>query len=190
MTDFRVEFVPIWVLPLQAAESGFGLMIAERDRLGSGNIQMKEHKHQIRMTAEEVTVFLEKAFPQIDAGGRVIFIEDVVPMGARVRMAYHERLLRPGGTISGPSMFMLADVGVYAALLGMIGPVPLAVTTNLNINFLRKPAQRDMLADVRILKIGRRLAVAEASLTSEGEDAVVAHATTTYSIPPSADTVK
>jgi len=151
---------------------------------------MNEQKRRIRMTAEEVSAFLEKTFPQVDAGGRVIFIEEIVPMGARVRMAYHERLLRPGGTISGPSMFMLADVGVYAALLGAIGPVPLAVTTNLNINFLRKPARKDMLAEVRILKIGRRLAVAEASLYSEGEEAVVAHATATYSIPPDAPVVK
>lgn len=151
---------------------------------------MTEENNNVRMTADEVTIFLEKTFPQVDMGGRVIFIEEIVPMGARIRMAYHERLLRPGGTISGPSMFMLADVGVYAALLGSIGPVPLAVTTNLNINFLRKPARKDMLADVRILKLGRRLAVAEASLYSEGEDAMVAHATATYSIPPDIDVVQ
>lgn len=145
---------------------------------------MTEHRDNIRMTADEVTAFLEKTFPQVDMGGRVILIEEIVPLGARIRMIYHERLLRPGGTISGPSMFMLADVGVYAALLGAIGPIPLAVTTSLNINFLRKPAANDMLALVRILKLGKRLAVAEAALYSDGEEAMVAQATATYSIPP------
>jgi uncharacterized protein (TIGR00369 family) len=92
-------------------------------------------------------------------------------------------MLRPGGTISGPAMFALADVAMYAAVLAMIGPRPLAVTTNLNINFLRRPKPGDMLADATILKIGRRLAVGEVSLRSDGEDELVAHATSTYSLP-------
>jgi uncharacterized protein (TIGR00369 family) len=101
-----------------------------------------------------------------------------------MRMAFDARNVRPGGTLSGPSMFTLADLAFYVAVLGAIGPVGLAVTTNLSINFLRKPAQRAMIAECRMLKVGKRLAVGEATLYSEGEDEPVAHATGTYSIPP------
>jgi uncharacterized protein (TIGR00369 family) len=99
-------------------------------------------------------------------------------------MEFREMILRPGGTVSGPAMFKLADFGIYVAILAMIGPVALTVTTNLTINFLRRPLQKDLVAEVRILKLGRRLAVAEVALYSEGQDAMVAHATGTYSIPP------
>ncbi len=136
-----------------------------------------------RMTAEEVDRFLEAEFPQIHHGGRSFSIESVREMGAVVRMAYHERHLRPGGTISGPAMMSLADYAMYIAILAQLGPVALAVTTNLSINFLRRPAQRDMLADCTIMKLGRRLAVGEVALRSEGEDDMVAHVVTTYSIP-------
>ncbi|MDP3546117.1 MAG: PaaI family thioesterase, partial [Phreatobacter sp.] len=95
------------------------------------------------------------------------------------------RQLLPGGTISGPTMMTLADTGLYVAILASIGPVALAVTTNLNINFLRKPDQRDLLAECRLVKLGKRLAVGEVSIWSEGdEEELVAHATGTYSIPP------
>jgi acyl-coenzyme A thioesterase PaaI-like protein len=80
-------------------------------------------------------------------------------------------------------MMELADFAMYVALLGSIGWVPLAVTTNLNINFLRKPAQRDLLAEVRLIKLGKRLAIGDISIKSEGEEELVAHATATYSIP-------
>jgi uncharacterized protein (TIGR00369 family) len=98
-------------------------------------------------------------------------------------MLYHEQTLRPGGTISGPAMFALADIAMYAALLARIGPRPLAVTTSLNINFLRKPKPGDMIADATILKLGKRLAMGEIGLHSDGEDDLAAHATATYSIP-------
>jgi uncharacterized protein (TIGR00369 family) len=136
------------------------------------------------MTPAELEAFLDREFPQIHIGGRIFSVETAGAGTCRMRMAYSERNLRPGGTISGPSMFALADLAFYVAVLGAIGPVGLAVTTNLNINFLRKPAQRDMLADCRMLKIGKRLAVGEATLFSEGEREPVAHATGTYSIPP------
>lgn len=136
-----------------------------------------------RMTLQEVEAFLEEEFPQIHHGGRSYSIESVRAKGAVVRMAYHERHLRPGGTVSGPAMMALADYAMYVALLAQIGPVALAVTTNLSINFLRKPEQRDMLADCSILKLGRRLAVGEVALRSEGQDDLVAHVVTTYSIP-------
>jgi uncharacterized protein (TIGR00369 family) len=136
------------------------------------------------MTISEMERFLDREFPQIHADGRVFAVEAVGHGTCRMRMAFHERNVRPGGTLSGPSMFTLADLAFYVAVLGAIGPVGLAVTTNLNINFLRKPSQRAMIAECRMLKIGRRLAVGEATLFSEGEDDPVAHATGTYSIPP------
>lgn len=104
----------------------------------------------------------------------------------RLRALYNERFLRPGGTIAGPVMMGLADAAIYALVLSRIGPVELAVTTQLSINFLRKPSPGDVIADARMLKLGKRLAVAEASLFSEntGPDQPVAHVTATYSIPP------
>ena len=136
------------------------------------------------MTVAEMEAFLDREFPQIHMGGRIFSVESVGYGVARMRMAFDERNLRPGGTLSGPSMFTLADVSFYVAVLGAIGPVGLAVTTNLTINFLRKPAPHAMVADCRMLKIGKRLAVGEATLFSEGKDEPVAHATGTYSIPP------
>ncbi|MBT5572453.1 MAG: PaaI family thioesterase [Alphaproteobacteria bacterium] len=103
---------------------------------------------------------------------------------ARVRLPFNDSLTRPGGTISGPAMMALTDYAMYAALMGAIGEVALAVTTNLNINFLRKPEAVDMIAECRVLKLGRRLAVLEVTIYSEGQDEPVAHATGTYSIPP------
>jgi uncharacterized protein (TIGR00369 family) len=136
------------------------------------------------MSVAQMEAFLDKEFPQIHSGGRIFSIEAVGYGTCRMRMAYHERNIRPGGTLSGPSMFTLADLAFYVAVLGAIGPVGLAVTTNLNINFLRKPTQRDMIAECRMLKIGKRLAVGEATLYSDGDDEAVAHVTGTYSIPP------
>lgn len=103
---------------------------------------------------------------------------------ATARMPFDETTLRPGGTISGPAMMGLADFTMYAALMGAIGPVEQAVTTNLNINFLRRPGQTDVVADCRVLKLGKRLAVLEVTLFSEGEDEPIAHVTGTYSLPP------
>ncbi len=135
------------------------------------------------MTPVEMESFLDREFPQIHLGGRIFSVEAVGYGTCRMRMAYHERNIRPGGTLSGPSMFTLADLAFYVAVLGALGPVALAVTTNLNINFLRKPAQRDMVVECRMLKIGKRLAVGEATLYSVGENEPVAHVTGTYSIP-------
>jgi uncharacterized protein (TIGR00369 family) len=139
--------------------------------------------HQPVMTREELEAFLDREFPQIHLGGRTYSIEEIGPLFARLRMNYHERHIRPGGTLSGPSMMALADLALYVAILAQIGPVPLAVTTNLSFNFLRKPAQRDLIADCRILKLGRRLAVGEVGLRSAGEIELVCHATGTYAIP-------
>jgi uncharacterized protein (TIGR00369 family) len=135
------------------------------------------------MTRDELTAFLDREFPQMHVGGRTYFLEEVGPLTARMRMDYHQRHLRPGGTISGPAMMGLADLALYAAILAQIGPVALAVTTSLNFNFLRKPEPRALIADCRLLKLGKRLAVGEVSIFSEGHSGVVCHATGTYSIP-------
>lgn len=110
-------------------------------------------------------------------------LEEVAYGSCRIRKRFDPQSLRPGGTIAGPVMMALADFAVYVALLAAIGWVPLAVTTNLNINFLNKPAPRDLLAEARLLKLGKRLAVAEVAIRSDGDDDLVAHATSTFAIP-------
>jgi uncharacterized protein (TIGR00369 family) len=135
------------------------------------------------MSVKELEVFLAKEFPQAFFPGSGLSIEEVGHQFARVRQAYSERLIRPGGTISGPTMMALADFAMYVAILGAIGPVALAVTTNLNINFLRRPAQRDLFAEAKLLKLGKTLAVGEVAIFSEGSAEPVAHVTSTYSIP-------
>ena len=136
-----------------------------------------------RMTISEVETYLDQVFPQLQYGGRTYFIEDVGPLTARMRCDYHERHLRPGGTISGPTMMALADLALYVAILAQIGPVGLAVTTSLNYNFLRKPGPVALIAEARLLKLGKRLAVGEVALFSQGDSEMVCHATGTYSIP-------
>ncbi len=136
------------------------------------------------MTTEELDRFLHREFPEFYGVGGLV-IERADGMGCRLRQIYHPRMLRPGRTISGPTLMALADVAMYVAVLAVIGPVGLAVTTNLNINFLRKAAEgRDVLADARLLKLGKRLAVGEVTLLSDGDDEPAAHVTLTYSIPP------
>ena len=136
------------------------------------------------MSAAEVSDFLDREFPQIHAGGRAFHVVAVEPGTATIRLEAQDHHLRPGGTVSGPSMFSLADLAAYVAILGHIGPVALAVTTNLNINFLRKPPPGDLTGECRILKLGKRLAVTEVSIVSGDDPDPVAHATATYSIPP------
>lgn len=135
------------------------------------------------MSAEEIAELLHAEFPQAFYPGCGLSLERVEYGDVRVRRAFHEDHLRPGGTVSGPTMMELADFAMYVAVFSAIGPQPLAVTTNLNINFLRKPTQSDLLADARLMKVGKRLAVGEVAIYSEGSDEPVAHVTATYSIP-------
>jgi uncharacterized protein (TIGR00369 family) len=131
-----------------------------------------------------VEALIDERFPQIHAGGRVFSIEAVGERSACVRMHHHERMLRPGGTVSGVAMFSLADFSVYVAIIATLGEAGIAaVTTNLNINFLSKPEARDMTASVSLIRLGRRLAVGEARLYSEGQSDLVAHAIATYALP-------
>lgn len=110
-------------------------------------------------------------------------LENMEAGRAVMRLPYQTSSTRPGGTISGPHMMMLADACMYAVVLGLIGKVKLAVTTSFNINFLRKPMQTDLLAEGSIIKLGKRLAVLEVSVLTADDDELVAHATGTYSIP-------
>ena len=140
-------------------------------------------------TAKEMEDFLAREFPQAFYPGCGLAIEQVAHGACRVRQGYRDGFIRPGGTISGPTMMQLADFAMYVAVLGAIGPVPLAVTINLNINFLRKPERADLIAQARLLKLGKRLAVGEVNLYSDGQEEPVAHVTSTYSIPPNSGLV-
>ena len=137
---------------------------------------------KLKMDIDAIDAFLKCDFPQI---GDDFSIDDLRNELTKVRLNVAEHHLRPGGTVSGPSMFALADVGFYIALLARIGPVALAVTTNCSIDFMRKPtAGKDIIADVRILKLGLSLAVGDVLMFSEGNDKPVARASLTYAIPP------
>lgn len=135
---------------------------------------------QPRLTADEVAAFVDEVFPQ-QAG--VYRVESVSPNGAVLTQAIDESHLRPGGTVSGPTMFAIADCAFYVAVLAMIGREALTVTTTLTINFLRKPPATDLRAEARILKLGRMLATGDVTVFSQGLDAPVAHATVTYAVP-------
>jgi uncharacterized protein (TIGR00369 family) len=147
---------------------------------------MTRHPKAPPFTLEELRAYLVEIFPQVWARGDYA-IEEVGPMTAAVRLNYHPDHLRPGGTISGPSMFALCDLALYVAILHEIGRVKLAVTTNVSINFLRRPAPKDLIGRASLMKLGKRLAVGEVALYSPGDDAMVAHATGTYSIPARGD---
>ena len=137
---------------------------------------------QLLMDAPALAGFLAREFGQVaeDFG-----VERVGPEGVTLRLRVAKRHLRPGGTVSGPSIFALADVAMYLAILSRIGPVALAVTTNCAVDFMRKPAAgRDLLGEARILKLGRSLAVGDVLVFSEDQAQPVARASLTYSIPP------
>ncbi|SIN90459.1 PaaI family thioesterase [Vannielia litorea] len=134
------------------------------------------------MDAAALEHFIDTEFAQVKGE---FMVEEITADGVVVRLLTSAKHLRPGGTISGPAMFGLADVGMYFAILSRIGPVALTVTTNCSIDFMRKPeAGRDLICETRLLKLGRTLAVGECHLRSEGRTEVVARASLTYAIPP------
>jgi uncharacterized protein (TIGR00369 family) len=133
------------------------------------------------MTTAELDARLRAEFPEAFVGGLVI--EEVWHGGCRLRQPFQPQSVRPGGTISGASIMALGDYAVYVAILASIGWVPLAVTTNLNAEFLRKPGQDDLVATCRLIKLGRRLAVGAVEIRSGTAPDLVAHLTATYSIP-------
>ncbi|MDX2485143.1 MAG: PaaI family thioesterase [Pseudodonghicola sp.] len=136
----------------------------------------------LALNIEELSDYLSEVFPEV---WEDFAIDALSNDTISVRLLTDDRHLRPGGTVSGPSMFALADVAVYAMVLARVGRKALAVTTNCSIDFMRKPeANRDLIARCRLLKLGRALAVGDVLLFSEGSDKPVARATLTYSIPP------
>ncbi len=142
----------------------------------------KGKEMSVKMSVEELQAFLAEHFPQMMDNFVVV---DVSHNAATMRMVIDESNLRAGNTVNGPAMFSAADVAFYIALMAMIGPKALAVTTNCSIDFLRKPAAgRDLIAKARILKLGRVLAVGDVMIYSEGQGDPVARAGLTYSIPP------
>jgi uncharacterized protein (TIGR00369 family) len=132
------------------------------------------------MDVGALQVFLDAAFPN----DVPYTVEDVTDTGVRLRLHVDESNVRPGGTVSGPSLMALADCAAWLAIVGQIGPVALSVTTSLHIDFLRKPALVDVLAVGTVLKLGARLGVVDVALHSVADDALVAKAQVTYSIPP------
>ena len=135
----------------------------------------------VRITIAEFKEILEASLPIAESWGM-----ETVEIGAGhaiMRIPYDRAFLRPGGTIGGPVLMALADVAMFAAVLGAIGPEPLAVTSSLSINFLHKPSPAALRATARILRLGKRLAVGEVELFSEGADAMVAHVVATYALP-------
>lgn len=131
---------------------------------------------------KQISDFLAAEFPQAKCT-----VEAVGHSSATIRHRVGFDELRPGGTVSGPVMMTVADMALYVAILGAIGIVPLAVTTSLSINFLRKPAaDKDIIGVGKLLKLGKSLAVGEVTLYSEGSPEPVAHAVGTYAIPRSA----
>jgi uncharacterized protein (TIGR00369 family) len=135
------------------------------------------------LNAQEVQDVIYQGLPEASEEG--LRVEAVRRRRARVRSPFRPSTIRPGGTLSGPTMMGLADAAMYAAILGELGRVEMAVTQNLNINFLSRPAQKDLIADAVILRLGRRSAVLEVQLFSEGSDEMVAHVTGTYALPRS-----
>ena len=145
----------------------------------------KNRETSLMLDAEGFAKILDERLPFAQLMG--LAIDAIEVNHVILRAVYSDRFLRPGGTVAGPILMGLADAAVYALVLSRIGPVELAVTTQLSINFLRKPAPGDVLARASMLKLGKRLAVGEVILFSEntGIEKPVAHATATYSIPPS-----
>jgi uncharacterized protein (TIGR00369 family) len=145
----------------------------------SGNKEVAAPK----LTRKELVELLRAEFPEASHAMGNYEIEEIWHGGCRLRHPFTQNSLRPGGTLSGTTMMSLGDFAMYVAVLSAVGWVPLAVTTNLTINFLKKPAARDLVAEARLIKLGKRLAVGEVGIRSDGEDELVAHVTSTYSIP-------
>ena len=148
---------------------------------------MSGQRRDPAIDAAELEALIREGVPLVGSFG--VVVEELKAGFVRLRMPYREDFVRPGGTVTGPALFGLADVALYGAVLSFVGRVELAVTTSMTINFLRKPGPKPVIAEARILKAGKRLAYGDILLFSEGEDEPVAHATGTYSIPPKRDTV-
>lgn len=143
-----------------------------------------QQKLEPKMTAGEINDLLKSVYPQLNGDLAAFEAVEVFPGGCTVRLNADERHLRPGGTVSGPSLFTLADIGGYVCVLSHAGPDALSVTTNLNINFMRKAEAGPIDGHCRILKLGKSLMVYDIDIVAGPDGHTVAHATGTYSIPP------
>lgn len=142
--------------------------------------ERRKEASDVMPSKADIVDFLAREFPQSQC-----VVEEVGERSATVSHPVGPAQLRPGGTVSGPLLMAVADVALYVAILGTIGIVPLAVTTNFNINFLRKPSPRNPIVGVcKLLKVGRILVIGEVALYSDRDEEMVAHAVGTYSIPP------
>ena len=149
-----------------------------------------ENQEMPAIRREDFIALLDEHMPQVRQGGLSV---QALQRGICIMIAAPQvDMIRAGGTLSGPTMFALADVALYGAVLSLIGPEPLAVTSNMNINFLRKPPIRPLVAEARILKLGRKLAYGEVLIHSQGEadGELVAHATGSYAIPSNVGAVR
>ena len=142
------------------------------------------------LTVDAVNALLKSAYPQLNEGYRFYEATNVFPGGCTVRLNADERHLRPGGTVSGPSLFTLADIGGYVCVLSHAGPDALSVTTNLTINFMRKAKAGPIDGHCRILKLGKSLMVFDIDMTAGPDGKTIAHAVGTYSIPPKRSIVR
>lgn len=138
---------------------------------------------ELKLSGEQIEDLIQLGFA---AKQKLFTIESLVPGAIRVRTPYQARMLRPGNVLSGPAMFTAADLAMYALVMAHVGPALMAVTANMNLNFLNKAAPGDIIADGRLLKLGRKLAVMEVSLySSANPETMVAHATGSYALPSS-----
>ena len=140
------------------------------------------------LTAQQVQDLIREWVPMADEID--LQIEEIGESYARIRIPFQDKNLRPGGSISGPIMMAAGDTAMYAAILGNLGHVAMAVTSNLNINFMQRPRQADLIAEATILKMGKRMAFCEVGICSDGSDELVAHVTGSYSLPPEGTTTE
>ena len=141
---------------------------------------MSDARYVLALDRDAVEALLAEHFPQLGERFEILVLE---PRRAVVAMQAGFDALRPGGTVSGPALFGLADLAAYVATMGLIGPETLTVTSSAEIQFLRKPRPGRLLAEARVLKLGRRLAVSDVLVRSEGDEEPVVHASVTYAIP-------
>lgn len=137
------------------------------------------------LNAQEIEDSIKEWVPMASDIG--LKVEEVRQGYARIRIPFQDKHLRPGGTISGPVMMTAGDTAMYVAILGSLGEMAMAVTSNLNINFLKRPDQLDLIAEANIIKLGKRIAFCEVGIRCEGSEELVAHVTGSYSLPPTSN---
>ena len=177
--------LPLAIVHQLGAVALFTLVVRARFARSTRGAADRAGLMQLRFTIAEMHAYMAEVFPELGTRFEVL---EMAPYHLKARMALTAADLRPGGTVSGPAIFALADCAYYMATLAMIGRQALAVTTSASIDYLRKPGLAPLVAEARVLKLGRRLSVGDVLIFSEGVDGPVARAGLTYSIPPAAGT--